>query len=227
MKYKIEGETFPIVICELDQGEKMVTEGGGMAFMSSQIKMETSTGGGLLKGLGRALSGESLFLNYYTAEDSNQSIAFASSFPGSIIPIKLEGNNTIIAQKSAFLAAEEGVEINIHFRKSISTGLFGGEGFIMQKFSGEGMVFLEIDGNTLEYNLEPGEKMIIDQGHLAAMDESVTFDLERVKGVKNVLFGGEGLFLANVTGPGRVWLQTMPLSNFINLILPHVSKSSG
>lgn len=223
MKYKIEGGAFPVVICDLDQGEKMVTEGGGMAFMSSKIKMETSTGGGLIKGLGRALSGESLFLNYYIAEAPNQSIGFASSFPGSIIPIKLNGTNTIIAQKTAFLASEEGVEISTHFRKNLS-GFFGGEGFILQKLSGEGMVFLEIDGETLEYNLEAGEKMVIDQGHLAAMDESVEFDIQRVKGMKNMIFGGEGGFLANVTGPGRVWLQTMPLSNFINTIIPFIPK---
>ncbi|MDR2966524.1 MAG: TIGR00266 family protein [Methanobacteriaceae archaeon] len=223
MKYKIEGGAFPVVICDLDQGERMVTEGGGMAFMSSQMKMETSTGGGLMKGLARTLSGESMFLNYYTAEAPGQSIGFASSFPGNIIPIKLNGTNTIIAQKTAFLASEEGVEISTHFRKSLATGFFGGEGFILQKFSGEGMVFLEIDGDTLEYNLEAGEKMIIDQGHLAAMDESVEFDIQRVKGVKNMLFGGEGLFLANVTGPGRVWVQTMPLSNFVNTILPFVN----
>lgn len=224
MKYKIEGGAFPVVICELEQGEKMVTEGGGMAFMSSQMKMETSTGGGLMKGLARTLSGESLFLNYYTAEAPNQSVAFASSFPGNIIPIELNGNNTIIAQKTAFLAAEEGVEIHTHFRKSLATGFFGGEGFILQKFTGKGMVFLEIDGYTLEYNLEPGEKMMIDQGHLAAMDESIEFDIQRVKGMKNILFGGEGMFLATVTGPGRVWIQTMPLSNFVNTILPFITK---
>lgn len=225
MEYRIEGGAFPVVICDLENGEKMITEGGGMAFMSSNVKMETSTRGGLLKGLARTLSGESLFLNFYTAEAENQSIGFASSFPGSIIPINLEGNNTIIAQKSAFLAAEDGIEITTHFRKSLATGFFGGEGFILQKFSGEGTVFLEIDGDTLEYNLEPGEKMVIDQGHLAAMDESVEFDIERVKGVKNMFLGGEGMFLANVTGPGRVWIQTMPLSNFVDTILPFVSQS--
>ncbi len=224
MEYKIEGGAFPIVICDLKQGEKMVTEGGGMAFMSSQVKMETSTGGGIMKGIARTFSGESLFFNYYLAEAEGQSIAFASSFPGSIIPIKLNGTNTIIAQKSAFLAAEAGVEIKTHFRKSLATGFFGGEGFILQKFSGEGMVFLEIDGDTLEYNLAPGEKMVIDQGHLAAMDESIEFDIQRIKGMKNILLGGEGLFLASVTGPGRVWIQTMPLSNFIETILPFVNQ---
>jgi len=225
MEYKIKGGAFPVVICDLEQGEKMVTEGGGMAFMTSQMKMETSTGGGLLKGLGRSLAGESMFLNFYTAEAPKQSIGFASSFPGTIIPITLNGTNSIIAQKTAFLAAEDGVEINIHFNKRLSSGFFGGEGFILQKFTGTGMVFLEIDGDILEYTLEAGEKMFIDQGHLAAMDESIAFEIERVSGVKNVLFGGEGLFLATVTGPGRVWLQTMPLSNFINTIIPFLPSS--
>ena len=225
MEYKIEGGAFPVVTCELEEGEKMVTEGGGMAFMSSQMKMETSTGGGIMKGLARSLSGESMFLNFYTAEAPKQSIGFASSFPGTIIPIKLDGNNTIIAQKTAFLAAEEGVDINIHFNKSFSSGFIGGEGFILQKFTGNGMVFLEIDGDIIEYNLEAGEKMFIDQGYLAAMDESVSFEIERVKGVKNILLGGEGLFLATVTGPGRVWLQTMPLSNFIKTIIPLLPNS--
>ena len=223
MKYKIEGGSFPIVICELDEGEKMVTEGGGMSFMSSQMKMETSTGGGLMKGLARTLSGESLFLNYYIAEGPNQTIAFASSFPGTILPIKLDGTNTIIAQKTAFLAAEDGVEINTHLTKSFSTGLLGGEGFVLQKFSGEGIVFLEIDGDTIEYDLEAGEKMVVDQGYIALMDETVEFDIQRVKGVKNILLGGEGLFLSTVTGPGKVWIQTMPLSNFISNIIPFLN----
>ncbi|MCL2115890.1 MAG: TIGR00266 family protein [Methanobrevibacter sp.] len=223
MKYEIKGGAFPVVICELEQGERIVTEGGGMAFMTPQIKMETSTGGGLMKGLARTFSGESLFLNYYTAEGPNQSIGFASSFPGTIMPIRISGNSSIIAQKTAFLAAEDGVEISTHFRKNLASGFFGGEGFILQKFTGEGIVFLEIDGDTIEYNLKAGERMVIDQGHLAAMDQSVEFDIQRVKGVKNMLFGGEGMFLANVTGPGRVWLQTMPLSNFINIILPYVN----
>ena len=227
MEYEIKGEPFPMVICKLNEGETMKNEGGSMALMSSNIKMETSTGGGILKGLGRALSGDSIFLNFYTAEENNQEIGFTSSFPGKIIPMKLDGTKTIIAQKNAYLASEKDVDIEMHFRKKLGVGLFGGEGFILQKLSGIGMVFLEIDGEVLEYDLKEGEKLIIDQGHLAAMDETVDFDIQRVKGAKNIVFGGEGLFLGTLTGPGKVWVQTMPLTNFVNAIIPLLPKSSG
>lgn len=225
VEYEIKGKSFPIVMCTLEHGEKIKTEGGGMAVMSSEVRMETSSDGGIIKGLGRALSGDSIFLNYYISEGENQFVGFASSFPGSIIPIKLENDKTIIAQKNAFLAAEERVDIKMFFRKKLGAGLFGGEGFILQKFEGEGMIFLEIDGEILEYDLKEGEKLVIDQGHLAAMDETVSFDIHRVKGAKNILFGGEGLFLANVTGPGKVWVQTMPLSNFVKSIAPYVTTN--
>ena len=164
MQYEIKGGSFPIVICKLQKGETMKDESGSMAFMTSEVKMETNTGGGLLKGLGRALSGDSLFLNFYTAENDNQEIGFASSFPGKIIPIELNGSNSIIGQKSSFLASEKGVEINMHFRKSLGTGIFGGEGFVLQKFTGTGTLFLEIDGEVLEYELQPGEKNGIGSG---------------------------------------------------------------
>jgi uncharacterized protein (TIGR00266 family) len=225
MEYEIKGGSFPIVICKLQKGETMKDESGAMAFMSSNIKMETNTGGGLLKGLGRALSGDTIFLNFYTAESDNQEIGFASSFPGKIIPIELNGSNSIIGQKNAFLASETGVNIDVYFRKNIGTGLFGGEGFVLQKFTGNGTVFLEIDGEVLEYDLAPGEKIILDQGHLAAMEESVQFDIQRVKGVKNILFGGEGLFLSTLTGPGKIWIQTMPISRLASSIVPYIPAS--
>lgn len=227
MEYEIKGGSFPIVICKLQKGETMKDESGAMAFMSSDVKMETNTGGGLLKGLGRALSGDTLFLNFYTAESDNQQIGFASSFPGKIIPIKLDGSNSIIGQKNAFLASEPDVNIDMYFRKNLGTGLFGGEGFILQKFTGTGMLFLEIDGEVLEYDLQPGEKLVLDQGHLAAMEESVEFDIQRVKGVKNVLFGGEGLFLSTLTGPGKVWIQTMPISRLAGAIIPYIPTSGN
>ena len=225
MEYEIKGGAFPMVICKLEKGETMKNEGGSMALMTSKIKMESSTGGGILKGLGRALAGDSIFLNFFTAEEDDQEIGFANSFPGKIIPIELDGNKTIIAQKSAYLASEKDVDINMHFRKKLGTGLFGGEGFILQKFSGFGIVFLEIDGEVIEYDLKEGEKLVIDQGHLAAMDESVDFDIQRVKGAKNIMFGGEGLFLSTLTGPGKVWVQTMPLNNFIEAIIPYISRN--
>ena len=226
MEYEIRGGAFPIVICKLQQGETMVDESGAMAFMSSNIKMETSTGGGLLKGLGRALSGDTIFLNYFTAEQDNEEIGFASCYPGKILPIRLNGSNSIIGQKNAFLTSEKGVNIEMHFRKKLGAGILGGEGFILQKFTGEGMVFLEIDGEVIEKELQAGEKLIIDQGHVAAMEESVDFDIQRVKGAKNMLFGGEGLFFATLTGPGKVWIQSMPLSRLAEAIIPYLPTTT-
>ena len=225
MEYKIEGGSFPIVICKLQKGESMKDDSGAMAFMSSQMKMETSTGGGFLKGLGRALSGDSMFINTFTAEADNQEIGFSSCTPGKIIPIDLNGSNAIIGQKSSFLAAEESVEINMYFRKKLGSGIFGGEGFILQKFTGKGMVFLEIDGEVIERDLKPGEKLLVDSGHVAALEESIDFDIERVKGAKNMIFGGEGLFLATLTGPGKVWIQTMPISKLAEAIIPFIPQS--
>ena len=227
MEYEISGGSFPTVVCKLQKGETMKDESGAMAFMTSGIKMETNTGGGLLKGLGRALSGDTIFLNFFTAESDNQKIAFSSCYPGKIIPIRLTGSNTIIGEKNAFLAAEECVDINMHFRKKLGAGIFGGEGFILQKFTGTGMLFLEIDGEVIEHDLQPGEKLLVNQGHLAAMEETVDFDIERVKGVKNMIFGGEGLFFTRLTGPGKVWIQTMPISKLADALVPYLPQKVG
>jgi len=224
MEYEIRGGAFPIVICKLQKGETMVDETGAMAFMSSNMKMDTNTGGGLLKGLGRALSGDTIFLSFFTAQEDGAEIGFASCYPGKILPIRLNGSNSIIGQKNAFLTSEKGVDIQMHFRKKLGAGIFGGEGFILQKFTGEGMLFLEIDGDVIEKDLAPGEKLIIDQGHVAAMEETVDFDIQRVKGAKNMLFGGEGLFFATLTGPGRVWIQSMPLSRLVKAITPYLPQ---
>ena len=225
MEYEIKGGAFPMVVCRLQKGETMKNETGAMAYMTSDMKMETNTGGGLLKGLGRALSGDTIFLNFFTAQSDNQEIGFSSCTPGKIIPIRLNGSNSIIGQKNAFLAAEEGVNLDIHFRNKLGAGIFGGEGFILQKFTGNGIVFLEIDGEVIEYDLQPGEKLLADPGHIAAMDESVDFDIERVKGTKNMLFG-EGLFFARLQGPGKVWIQTMPISRLAEAIIPYIPTSS-
>ena len=226
MEYEIRGGAFPMVVCKLQKGETMKDESGAMAYMTSDVKMDTNTGGGLLKGLGRALAGDSIFLNFFTAEEDGAEIGFASYCPGKIIPIRLDGTNSIIGQKSSFLAAEEGVEIDMHVRKKLGAGIFGGEGFILQKFSGNGIAFLEIDGEVIEYDLQPGEKLFVDQGHIAAMDESVDFDIERVKGAKNLLFGGEGLFLATLRGPGKVWIQTMPIAKLAEAIIPFIPTNN-
>lgn len=221
MEYEIKGGSFPIVVCKLQKGETMKNETGAMAFMTSEMKMDTNTGGGLLKGLGRALSGDTIFLNFFTAEADNQKIGFSARTPGKIMPIKLDGTNSIIGQKNAFLAAQEDVNLDIYFKNSLGTGIFGGEGFVLQKFTGNGMVFLEIDGEVIERELQPGEKILVDPGHVAAMEESVQFDIERVKGAKNILFG-EGLFFSRLTGPGKVWLQTMPVSKLAEAIIPFI-----
>ena len=226
MEYEIRGGSFPIVICTLQEGETIKNETGAMSFMTSGMTMETNTGGGLLKGLGRALSGDSLFLNFFTAENGTQQIGFSAHSPGKIIPFKLDGTNTIIGQKNAFLAAEDSVEIEIFFKNKLGTGIFGGEGFILQKFSGEGIVFLEIDGEVIEHDLQEGETLLLDPGHLAAMEETVGYEIERVKGAKNILFG-EGLFFARIQGPGKVWIQTMPISKLAEAIIPFIPTSSG
>lgn len=225
MEYEITGGSFPTVICTLQKGETMKDETGAMAFMTSDIKMDTNTGGGLFKGLGRALSGDTIFLNFFTAQSDNQKIAFSACYPGKIIPIKLTGNNTIIGEKNAFLAAEDTVDIDIYFKKKLGAGLFGGEGFILQKFTGTGMLFLEIDGEVVEHDLKAGEYLLVNEGHIAAMEETVDFDIERVKGVKNMVFGGEGLFFTKLSGPGKVWIQTMPVRKLADAIIPYIPKS--
>ena len=211
MEYKIQGETTPVVICQLSPGESMVTEKGSMVWMTPNMEMETSAGG-LGKAFGRMFSGESIFQNIYTARDGSGMIAFASSFPGSIRVVEITPDRPIVVQKSAFLAAQEGVDLSVFFQKKLGAGFFGGEGFIMQKLSGRGIAFLEIDGDAVEYDLGPGQQMIVDTGNLAMMDATCDLDIQTVKGVKNVLFGGEGLFNTVVTGPGRIVLQTMPIS---------------
>lgn len=217
MQYEIKGEPTPVVICQLGAGESMITEKGSMVWMSPNMEMQTSAGG-IGKAFGRMFSGESMFQNVYTAKGGPGMIAFASSFPGAIRAVEITPDKPIVAQKSAFLAAEQGVELSVFFQKKLGAGFFGGEGFIMQKISGRGMAFLEIDGYGVEYDLRSGEQMVVDTGNLAVMDVSCAIDIQSVKGVKNVLFGGEGLFNTVVTGPGHIVLQTMPISTFAGSI---------
>ena len=226
MKYQIMGEPMPVVVCELEPGEKMITESGSMAWMSPNMQMETS-GGGIGKALGRMFSGERLFQNIYTAVGGRGKIAFASSFPGAIRAVEITPDRPIIAQKTSFLAATQGVQLSVHFQKKMGSGFFGGEGFIMQKISGAGLAFLEIDGSAMEYNLASGEQLIVDTGYLAMADMSVGIDVQTVKGVKNIMFGGEGLFHTVVTGPGRVTLQTMPMSQFIGMIAARIPTKNN
>lgn len=222
MEYQIKGDTLPVVICHLEAGEKMITEGGAMSWMSPNMLMETTTNGGIGKAFGRMFSGEKIFQNVYTSQGGKGLIAFASSFPGSIKAFQISPGNEMIFQKSAFLAAEAGIELSIHFHKKLGSGLFGGEGFILQRVSGYGTVFAEFDGHLVEYELQPGQQIVVDTGHLAAMTPSCQMDIQAVKGVKNMVFGGEGIFNTLITGPGRVWLQTMPISNVAGVLRPYL-----
>lgn len=223
MRYEIKGDTLPVVICYLDGNETMIAERGSMSWMSPNMKMETTTNGGIGKAFGRAFTGEAMFQNRYTAMNGNGLIAFASSFPGSIRAFQISPGNEMIFQKSAFLAAEASVELSVHFHKRFASGLFGGEGFLLQKVSGYGTVFAEFDGHVVEYELNPGQQIVVDSGYLAAMSPTCHMDVQMVSGLKNMFFGGEGLFNTVITGPGRVWLQTMPISNMAGVLLPYVS----
>lgn len=214
MQYTIHGENMPVVICTLDDGESMLCEAGAMSWMSPNMEMETKSGG-MGKLFGRMVSGETMFQNQYTARSGAGMIAFTSSFPGNILAIEITPDKSIVIQKRAFLACTSGVQMEVFFQKKLGTAFFGGEGFIMQKLSGSGTVFLEIDGSTVNYNLKPGQKMLVSTGHVAMMDETVNMDIQQVKGVKNVLFGGESLFNTVITGPGAVTLQTMPMTSFV------------
>lgn len=222
MEYTIEGGTLPVVICQLSSGEAMITERGSMSWMSPNMQMETTTGGGLGKALGRMFAGEALFQNRYTAQGGPGMIAFASSFPGSIRPFSIASGREIILQKSGFLAAESSVELSVFFQKKLGSGFFGGEGFIMQRLSGHGLAFAEFDGHVVEYDLAPGQSIVVDTGYLAAMDATCSMDIQVVPGVKNMFFGGEGVFNTVVTGPGKVYLQTMPISAVAGVIRPFI-----
>lgn len=227
MRYQISGDSLPIVECHLENGESMITERGSMCWMSPNMKMETTSNGGLGKAIGRMFAGEAMFQNRYTAQNGPGMIAFASSFPGSIKVFDITPQNGIIVQKSGFLASEPGVNLSVHFQKKLGAGFFGGEGFIMQRLSGNGTAFIEIDGHIMEYDLAAGQSMVIDTGYLAAMTESCSMDIKSVPGIKNMVFGGEGIFNTVVTGPGKIYLQTMPVSSVASALNPFIASGKS
>ena len=220
MQYELVGGNFPAVICHLQAGEGMRTEKGSMIWMDPVMTMET-TGGGIGKMFGKMFSGESLFQNIYRAQAPGK-IAFGSTFPGQILALQISPGCEFIVQKAGFLASEMGVELSVHFNQKVGGGFFGGEGFIMQRLSGNGIAFVECDGSLVEYDLAPGQELIVDTGNVLGFSSTVQLQVERVKGAKNILLGGEGLFNTRLTGPGHVWLQTMPLANFVNDITPYL-----
>lgn len=226
LDYKIFGENLPAVSMKLDKNETVFTQSGGLSWMDSGITMATNMQGGLLKGLGRMVSGESLFMATFTSSAPNQEIVIASTYPGSIADIDVT-SVAVIAQKTAFLCAQLSVNLSAYVNKSVKTSFFGGEGFVMQRLSGQGKVFLEIDGSCVKRALAPGERIIVDTGSVAAFEETVNYQVEMVKGFKNVLFGGEGLFLTTLTGPGKIWLQTMPIPSFAKKLIPYLPRPTN
>ena len=226
LKYEIEGGSLPVVICYPEAGQTICTESGAMSWMTPNMSLQTAAGG-FKKAFGRIFSGESIFLNEYTPIGSSGMIAFASNFPGRIIPYEVSEGNGIIIQKTGFLAMEKGLDLSVYFQKKLGAGFFGGEGFIMQRVSGNGMVFIEIDGYCKEYELAPGESIIVDTGYLAAMSETCTMDIESVRGIKNKLFGGEGFFNTRITGPGKVYLQSMPINNLAQTLIPFLPTTEN
>lgn len=227
IRYEIEGGNLPVVICYPEAGQTLCTESGAMSWMSPNMKMDTNSGGGIKKALGRMFSGESIFMNEYTAQGGTGMIAFASTFPGSIIPYQVSEGNGIVVQKRGFLAMEKGLDLSVFFQKKLGRGFFGGEGFIMQRITGYGMVFLEIDGYCKEYNLSVGESIIVDTGYLAAMSDTCTMDIQPVQGAKNIFFGGEGLFHTRIIGPGKVYIQSMPVINTAQALSPYLNINDG
>lgn len=222
MRYEVNGSILPSVDVYLEAGESVFTESGGMAWMQGDIAMNTNTRGGLMAGLGRKLAGESLFMTTYKCNRGSAMVTFTPEAPGRILVFELAAGQSLICQKDAFMAAEEGISIEMHFRKRLGAGLFGGEGFILQKITGPGTVFLEIAGDVRDYELAAGQVMQVDPGHIALYEPSVDYDITTVKGITNALFSGEGLFLATLRGPGHVWLQTMPISNLAQKIARYI-----
>ena len=227
MKYEIIGGSFPAVNVKLDTGESVITQSGAMAWEEPTIKMETNAEGGLLKSIGRMFSGASLMFVKHTATQDDSDITFSASFPGSIMEFKVDADHEYFAQKSAFLVADPTVNIDASVNKNFWAGLFSGEGFILQKYSGEGTMLTEIDGSVVEVDLKEGERIKVGTGHVAVFESSVAFDVEQVSGFKNIMFGGQGLFLTTLTGPGRVWLQTLTARDMAHKLDPYISSSSS
>jgi len=222
MQYELKGGAFPVVVCRLNSGESMITEKGSMVWMTPNMEMTTTGGGGIGKMFSKALTGESMFQNIYTARGEGM-ITFGSSFPGQILPLEVTPGKSFILQKSAFLASETGVQLSMHVNQKLGAGFFGGEGFIMQKLTGNGIAFAEVDGELVEYTLAPGEQLVVDTGYVMGFELSVSMDIQQVKGLKNMVLGGEGLFNTVLTGPGKIWLQTMPISGVAAAIQPFLT----
>ena len=227
MQYRIEGTTLPVVTITLSPGQRIYSSSGGMSWMTQAVEMETNTGGGLGRMVKRALSGESLFVVDYYVDRGVGEVAFSAEFPGKILDLDLADGQSVIVQKDSFLCAEKSVELDLHFRKRLGAGLFGGEGFMLQRLTGPGRAFVNFDGDILVKELQPGELLRVDTGHVAMFEPTVDFDVEIVRGFKNILLGGEGLFLATLRGPGKAYLQTMPMDKLAQKIAQYMPQVGG
>ena len=227
MQYRIEGTTLPVVTVTLNPGQRIYSSSGGMSWMTQAVEMETNSGGGLGRMVKRALSGESLFVVDYYVDRGVGEVAFSAEFPGKILDLDLADGQSVIVQKDSFLCAEKSVELDVHFRKRLGAGLFGGEGFMLQRLTGPGRAFVNFDGDILVKELQPGELLRVDTGHVAMFEPTVDFDVEIVRGFKNILLGGEGLFLATLRGPGKAYLQTMPMDKLAQKIAQYMPQVGG
>lgn len=228
MEYKIIGQTVPVVEIKLNVGENVYTQSGGMAYQTAGIEMHSNARGGIMKSLGRMFTGESMFMVNYTAQQDGATIAFASTVPGSIIPVDLSKlSDGLLIQKGSFLCAEDCVETSVAFSKRFSAGLLGGEGFILQKATGNGNVFLEVDGDPIEKDLAPGEVLKVNTGNVVAFQSSVSYEVEMVKGLGNIFLGGEGLFLTRLVGPGKIILQSQNFGDFAQKLIPFMPQPTN
>ncbi len=226
MNYEILGKTVPVVEVTLNKGEAMYSQTGGMSWQTEGISMKTNAKGGILKSLGRMFSGESIFMNTYTAETDGAKIAFATTVPGDILALDMaKHKDGFIFQKGAFLCAEPSVEVKVSFTKKFSAGFFGGEGFILQHANGTGKLFLEIDGDPIVKKLAPGEVLKVDTGNVVGFESSVKYEIEMIKGFGNIFLGGEGLFLTKLTGPGKVIIQSQNFGDFAGRIFGFMPKN--
>lgn len=224
MEYVVKGSTMPMLEITLNQGDVLWTEQGGMSWMTDGIKLDTGGRGGIGGFIGRMMTGEDAWINYYIGERDGAKIVFTPELPGHIVPIELAEGEAIIAQQDAFMVATEHVQRKIAFQRRFGAGFFGGEGLILQKFIGPGVIFLEIGGEVAEYDLAEGETMRVNPGYVALYETTVDYDIQRIRGIKNMLFSGEELFLANLRGPGKIWLQSMPFSYLMNQIIARLPE---
>jgi len=228
MNATITGTTLQTVLIELTPGENVYCQTHAMAWMTDNVRMDTNTGGGLLSGLKRSLTGGSFFITTYTAAGPEKSrLAFAPRFPGQILPFKLGAGESLICRKETFLVAESGVTLEMAFQQRLGASFFGGEGFILQRVTGPGTVWLDLSGEVVTEELAAGQRLLVQAGHVGIITPSVQFDIQRVQGARNMIFGGEGIFLATLTGPGKVWLQSMPILNLAEAIARYLPRNEA